>query len=86
MTHRLKRDESDNVIPLQDEIEHALIVKAVAEGTAPGWIVDHDPNLPRTLFASSPEGNYLLGESRNETFNEALEGERQLAELNMGNR
>ncbi len=30
MTHRLKRDESDNVIPLLDEIEHALIVKAVA--------------------------------------------------------
>jgi GNAT superfamily N-acetyltransferase len=72
MTHRLKRDEYDCVIPLLEGIEHALIVKAVAEGTAPGEILVDDPNLPRTLFASTPEGYYLLGESRNEAFNEEL--------------
>ncbi|MGB3714435.1 MAG: GNAT family N-acetyltransferase [Candidatus Promineifilaceae bacterium] len=72
MIYRLKQTEFFHVLPLVEDVQHALIVRAVAEGSAPGWIVVDDPGSPKTLFASTPEGYYLLGESTNRDFNRGL--------------
>jgi RimJ/RimL family protein N-acetyltransferase len=73
MIYRLDQSEFFRVMPLVADVQHALIVKAVVEGTAPGWIVVDDPLHPKSLFASTPEGNYLMGESHNSDFNKGLE-------------
>ena len=52
--------------------DHALIVDAVIEGTAPGWIRVDDGAGPRQALVSTPEGHYAIGCPDNERFNAAL--------------
>jgi RimJ/RimL family protein N-acetyltransferase len=72
MIYKLDQTEYLRVLPLVEDAQHALIVKAVIEGSAPGWIVADDPESPKSLFASTPEGHYLLGVSKNGDFNRGL--------------
>jgi RimJ/RimL family protein N-acetyltransferase len=70
--HRLRPSEYPLALPILGGVEHALLVNAILEGTAPGWVAIDDRDAPRTLFASGPEGHYLVGDPGNLAFNEVL--------------
>jgi GNAT superfamily N-acetyltransferase len=72
MIYRLKDGETGRVLPLLEKVDHALIVNAVVEGTAPGWIMVDDLDSPRALFASTPEGYHLIGSDQDESFKASL--------------
>jgi RimJ/RimL family protein N-acetyltransferase len=74
MLHRLKPEECNRVLPLLEGLDHLLLLQAVLAGTAPGYVCADDPYRPRALFASGPEGHYLLGDPDADGFRDALAG------------
>jgi RimJ/RimL family protein N-acetyltransferase len=59
-------------LPVLNGAEHALLVHAVIEGTAPGWIAVDRREAPRTVFASAAGAHYVLGDASSPAFNAAL--------------
>lgn len=53
-------------------IDYQLTIRAVIEGTCPGKIYVDDVDNPSSAFMCSCEGNYLAGETDNNSFNVAL--------------
>ena len=51
-------------LPLLEGKGHLLLLEAVIQGTAPGYVMVDDPLEPHALFASGPEGHYLVGDPR----------------------
>jgi len=73
MIHRLRENEYESARPVIEGVEHALAAQAVIEGTCPGSVYVDDVAAPETVFASTPEGHYLVGYEHNEAFNRALQ-------------
>ncbi|MFO7697193.1 MAG: GNAT family N-acetyltransferase [Anaerolineae bacterium] len=72
MLHRLTADKARAALPLLEGKDHLLLLEAVIAGTAPGWVMVDDPANPHALFASGPEGHYLLGQPDSPGFTDAL--------------
>lgn len=72
MLRRLSPDEQDRALPLLAGREHLLLLEAVIAGTAPGYVCVDDPAQPRALFASGPEGHYLVGDPGEGSFTREL--------------
>ena len=72
MLHRMPASDYCTVRELFLPVSHQLCSLAVLEGNSPGRVYVDDPALPQTAFMFAPEGCYLVGESGNALFNEAL--------------
>lgn len=72
MIHELSANEYERARPIMEGVDHALAVDAVIDGTCPGSVYVDDMDAPRTLFAETPEGHYLVGYEGNEAFNRSL--------------
>jgi GNAT superfamily N-acetyltransferase len=70
--HRLSADDQARALPLLEGRDHLLLLEAVIAGTAPGYVCVDDPSQPRALFASGPEGHYLVGDPGDGSFTSAL--------------
>ena len=73
MICKLKESEYERARPVIEGVDHALAVDAVIDGTCPGSVYVDDVDTPRTLFAETPEGHYLVGYEENEAFNRSLQ-------------
>ncbi len=72
MLHHLEPADYARAQSVVDALDHALLVRAVIEGTAPGWIAIDHPTAPQAVFASGPGAHYLLGDAGNAAFNAAV--------------
>ena len=72
MLHRLAPRMASVALPLLEGKDHLLLLEAVIQGTAPGYVMVDDPLDPHALFASGPEGHYLLGDPATPGFYPAL--------------
>ncbi len=70
--HRLSAGEQSRALPLLEGRQHLLLLSAVIAGSAPGYVCVDDPVHPRALFASGPEGHYLVGDPGDGAFTRAL--------------
>jgi len=66
MIYELSANEYEKARPVMKGIDHALAVDAVIDGICPGSVYVDDVDRPRTLFAATPEGHYLVGYEENE--------------------
>ena len=73
MIHSLDEKHYARALPILDGVEHALALNAVLEGTCPGEVHVDNPDAPRAVFASTPEGHYVVGDSMNEEFRASLQ-------------
>lgn len=73
MIHELEPRRYGNIRPLLGDLaELQLCAPAVVEGECEGRVVVGDPDHPRSALITSPEGSYLVGDSSNMGFNDAL--------------
>ena len=72
MFQRLEIADHKRALPLLEGRDHLLLLEAVLSGTAPGYAYVDDSARPRALFASGPEGHYLLGDPEADGFSDAL--------------
>jgi GNAT superfamily N-acetyltransferase len=72
MFQRLEPADHPRALPLLEGLDHLLLLEAVLAGTAPGYVYVDDPARPRVLFASGPEGHYLLGDPEAHAFRDGL--------------
>ena len=73
MIHRLEQSQYERALPALANVDHALAATAVLEGTCPGDVYVDDVDSPRTVFASTPEGHWLVGDDGSREFTAALE-------------
>lgn len=73
MIHKLEPSQYERALPVVANVDHALAATAVLEGTCPGQVYVDDVARPRTVFASTPEGHWLVGDDGNSRFNASLE-------------
>ena len=73
MIHRLELSQYERALPVVANVDHALAATAVLEGTCPGQVYVDDVGNPRTVFAVTPEGHWLVGDDSNSKFNTSLE-------------
>ena len=72
MFQRLQPADHHRALPLLEGHDHLLLLEAVLAGMAPGYVCVDDPARPRALFASGPEGHYVLGDPETDGFRDAL--------------
>jgi RimJ/RimL family protein N-acetyltransferase len=72
MLQKLALADHAMAAPVLEGVEHALLVQAVIEGSAPGWIAVDRREAPRSVFASAAGAHYVLGDASNPAFNAAL--------------
>lgn len=72
MLQKLEPGEYHIALPILSSVEHALIAQTVAEGTTPGWVAVDSREQPRTVLASAPAAEYVIGDCSSPEFNQAL--------------
>ncbi len=69
---KLPRKSFNKVRTLFGELDYLLIITAVIDQSSPGEIYVDDVELPTAALMISPEGNFLVGDHENESFNAKL--------------
>jgi RimJ/RimL family protein N-acetyltransferase len=67
--HKLSRSEFQRVRPLFRGLDYQLIITAVLDHTSPGEIYVDDGQVPASALMISPEGNFLVGDAHDASFN-----------------
>lgn len=71
---KLRKDQYEVVRHLFETMHYQLTANTVIDGTLDGDIYVDDINHPKSAYIKSPEGDFIVGDSRNSAFNNGLKG------------
>ena len=72
MIHKLKAADFEKIRPLARPWPFACAVDATLDGTCPGAVWVDEPSAPTAAVVDTPEGHYVIGDARNESFNHSM--------------